>query len=167
MVDTRRKEELAKSYLNALCAVKGISMEIQMHDDDSLDVMLKKIVIRSDTKKYNAQISVQLKSSSSNYTEHETYYSYPLPKKNFDELRLPATAKAFLFVLILPAEEKDWIGQSISELIMRQCMYWLDLKGMPDSPNSTNVTVHLPRTNVVSPETLDRILVGIAEEVLL
>ena len=59
MNESKRKEEISKSYLNTICAVNGVSMEIQTHDDDSIDVILKKIIVRTDGCKYNAHISVQ------------------------------------------------------------------------------------------------------------
>jgi len=167
MTDAVRKEELSKSYLNAICAVKGISMEVQTHDDDGIDVILKKIIKRENGNKYNAQISVQLKSTSSNYNENPDYYTYPLKKKNYDDLLMPATLKSYLFLLIMPKNENDWVIQSIEELIIRKCMYWLDLKGFPEQPNETSVTVYLPKSNIVTSDTLENILMNIAEEDLL
>ena len=165
MIDTKRKEEISKSYLNALCATSGIAMEVQSHDDDGLDVVLKKILRRSDGSRYNAQISVQLKSTSSDYSEIYNCYSYPLRKKNYSDLLMPATLKAYLFLLILPTEERDWVSHDIEQLVIRKCMFWHDLTGLPDSSNSTSATVHLPKENAVSSETLETLLQNIAEEV--
>ncbi|MCL2153763.1 MAG: DUF4365 domain-containing protein [Oscillospiraceae bacterium] len=81
MIETVRKEEISKNYLNAVCAIKGISMEPQEHDDDGLDVILKKIITFSNGTRFNALMSVQLKSTSSDYTEYADHYSYPLKKK--------------------------------------------------------------------------------------
>jgi len=99
MIESKRKEEISKSYLNAVCAVKGIAMEPQTHDDDSIDAILKKIVHRPDGSKYNAAISVQLKSTSSGCPERGGHYSYRLKVKNYNDLRLSATMKSYLFLL--------------------------------------------------------------------
>jgi len=168
MVDSKRKEEVSKSYLNALCATKGIAMEIKTHDDDGLDIVLQKVIIsKTNSARFNAMISVQLKSTSSDYTEHDDHYTYPLKKKNYDDLRVPATVKPYLFLLILPDDERDWVTHSIEQLVIKKCMFWLDLKGLPKSDNATKVTVHIPKTNIVTSEKLDEILRNIAEEVLL
>ena len=167
MTDSKRKEELSLSYLHAICAMNGISMEPQAHDDDSVDVILKKVYLRSDNSKYNAQISVQLKSTSSGYIDNAFYFSYPLKKKNYDDLRMPATIKPFLFILILPENETDWVLHNVEELILKKCMYWLDLKELPDCGNVSSVTVNFQKSNYISPETLDTILKNIAEEVCL
>jgi len=165
MVDTKRQEEISKSYLNALCATKGISMEDQVHDDDSIDVILKRTIRRADSSWYNASISVQLKSTSSDYTEFESHYSYPLKKKNYDDLRMRATIKPYLFLLLLPRDENEWVTHSIEQLIIRKCMYWLDLEGLPDKENTSTVSVHLLKTNVVSSDALVALLHDVAEEV--
>jgi hypothetical protein len=166
MIDTKRKEELSKSYLNAVCAIKGIAMEIKSHDDDGLDVVLQKIMNKKDGNRYNALISVQLKSTSSDLTETEKYFSYPLKKKNYDDLRLPAVLKPFLFLLILPNNEDEWLQHSIEALIIRKCMYWADLNGLPDSGNQNSVSVQIPKDNVVSSDSVEDILMKIAEEKL-
>ena len=167
MVDTKRKEEVSKSYLNAICAVKGISMSVQPHDDDGVDVVLQKTVCRTDNAKYGARIGVQLKSTASNYTESASEFLYPLKKKNYDDLRIPATVKSYLFLLILPKIEDEWVTHSIDKLVIKKCMYWLDLIGLPDNANSTSVTVKIPKTNIVSSEFLVETLNNIAEEELL
>jgi len=166
MIETVRKEEISRSYLNAVCAIKGISMENQEHDDDGLDVILKKIITLGNGSRFNALMSVQLKSTSSDYSEYPDYYSYPLKKKNYDDLLRPATVKSFLFLLILPENENDWLAQSIEQLIIRKCMFWIDMEGFPNRENTSSVTVKIPKANVVTPEALVAILEGIAEDVV-
>lgn len=167
MIESRRKEEISISYLNALCAQEGISMECLKHDDDGIDFILKKIVKRRDGSFFSSSFEVQLKSTSSIRLERGQSFSYPLKKKNYDDLRRPSTAKPFLFLLILPEEEEHWLAHSVDELVIRKCMYWLDLKGLPDNDNVSSVTVHFPQENVVSPEMLRSTIMRIAEGELL
>lgn len=47
MNEPKRKEEISKSYLNAICAVCGVSMEAHVHDDDGIDALLKKVIVRN------------------------------------------------------------------------------------------------------------------------
>jgi len=166
MIDTKRKEEISKSYLNALCAVKGIGMDIKTHDDDGTDAMLYKVISRKSGGKIRAQIDIQLKSSSTSYTEHNGYFAYSLKKKNYDDLRMPSTNKSFLFLLILPTNESDWVTHTIKELVIKQCMYWIDLSGFPNSANSSKITVHLQKTNAVTSDVLEDFLYKVAEGVL-
>lgn len=167
MIETSRKEDLSKSYLQALCAVKEIAMEINTHDDDSIDFILKKMLTLNSGKPFNAAIGVQLKSSSSNYTETGSFYSWPLKIKNYRDLRMDSTIKSYLFLLILPRNEDEWIMQNIESLTIKKCMFWLDLKEMPDSENIETVTLHFPKTNIVTPEFLDNTLYDVAGDVIL
>ena len=168
MIATKRQEELSISYLNAVCAVKGISMEILRHDEDGIDVMLhkEKSIDRLNLHKYRVQVSVQLKSTVSNFKDSDTFFSYPLKKKNYDDLRTLASTKAFLFLFILPEDEQNWVSHSIEELVVRKCMYWADLTDLPDSDNKNTVSVQIPKDNIVSPDSLDKLLSQIAEEQL-
>jgi len=76
-----------------------------------------------------------------------------------------ATTKPYLFLLVLPEDEKSWVTHNIEELVIKKCMFWLDLKDLPDSDNSTSVTVKVPKEHTVSPETLNELMKNIANEV--
>jgi hypothetical protein len=89
---------------------------------------------------------------------------YPLKKKNFEDLRIPSVLKPYLFVLFLPKNEDDFLIHSINELIIRRCMYWLDLRNLPSSDNEFTVTVPIPKTQFVSPDAVDSLLTEIAKE---
>lgn len=164
MIETKRKEELSLSYLNAICAYTGIAMERQFHDEDSVDVLIKKIIDRVDGTRYNAQLSIQLKCTSQTLVEDDESISYSLKVKNYNDIRRPSVVQHLLFVLILPNKECDWVAHSIDELIIRRCMYWVSLKGMGDTQNTETVTVKLPKTQCVSSLALIDLLQRIAEE---
>ena len=166
MIPTNRKEELSISYLNALCAVQGIAMERRKHDNDGIDFNLhKEIICKDDISKFRAQFDVQLKASSSGYTEYENHYAYAIDMKIFNDLRRPATVKPYIFLLILPKEEQEWLIHTIDELMIKKCMFWLDLLELPPSDNTSNITLHFPKENVVTLEQLEEFLQKSASEI--
>ena len=59
------KEDLSVCYLKTIAAVNGIALENITHDEDSVDVIIKKVIQMSSSRRFNSQISVQLKSTSS------------------------------------------------------------------------------------------------------
>jgi hypothetical protein len=59
-----------------------------------------------------------------------------------------------LVVFLLPDAQGDWLEQTEEQMITRRCAYWRSLLGFPDTKNKTNVTVHLPRTNCLTVESL-------------
>ncbi len=48
MLNTRNKEDLHISYISAICASADIQFDLQRHDEDSTDAIIKKIVILPD-----------------------------------------------------------------------------------------------------------------------
>jgi len=164
MIDTKRKEELSKSYLNAICAFRGIAVESQVHDDDSIDVIIKKCVRKKDGTLFQSMIGVQLKATSQILGEDDKFIKYPLEIKNYNDLRTASTTPKILCVLLLHCDELQWISQSVDELIIRNCMYWIDLSNLPDVSNNTSVTLSLPKNNIVSSDAINDLLIQIAEE---
>ena len=81
-------------------------------------------------------------------TLHANHLAYPLKLKNYDELRpVNVLVPRILIVVLVPAALNDWLNHSEQELALRNCGYWMSLRGEPLSVNTTNVTVHLPRAN--------------------
>ena len=70
---TQIKEDLSISYILALCAYAGIAYEIVRHDGDSTDGILRKRILLDGNKKFDAELRVQLKctSSQSQYADNE------------------------------------------------------------------------------------------------
>lgn len=101
---TQIKEDISISYISALCAYAGIAYEIVRHDDDSTDGTLRKRIILDHERKFDAELRIQLKctSSSSQYTDHGDTLTYKLKVKNYNDLRLPSTTPIILGLLVLP-----------------------------------------------------------------
>jgi len=167
VIDNLRKEDLSLSYLGAICAYKGIAVEPQRHDEDSIDVIIKKVMKRNNGCNYLAQICVQLKATSQTLAEDDKGFSFPLPIKNYRDLRIASTVPMMLCVLRLPNKEEAWVTHSINELIMRKCMYWCDLTKLSDSDNDTTVSVHISWENALTPEKADELMHKVAETGLL
>jgi len=163
MTVENKKENISISYLEAVCASQGINMQLNRNDADGIDALLSKWLTRNNGSKYHAKIDVQLKASSNGHTEHGNYYSYPLKVKNYNDLLEPATVKPYLFLLVLPEKENDWISHSVSELVIKQCMFWLDLSGSLATSNTSNITVQFPKTHIVSPTALEELLQAVMQ----
>ena len=73
---------------------------------------------------------------------------FPLPVKNYDDLRADTRTPRLLIVLLMPRERSEWLQHSASELCLRRCAYWLSLEDRPSTSNSHTVTVSIPEHNV-------------------
>lgn len=166
MKSTGTKEDLSINYISTLCAYSGISYEIMRHDDDSTDGILHKIITLDDGQRFNAQLRVQLKctSSASQYKDCGDHITYRLKMKNYNDLRLPTTMPIILGLLILPESEDEWISWSTEELILKGCMYWKDLYGEKEICSNSPVNISIDKKNVINGENLLSILEKIAKE---
>lgn len=160
------KEDISISYIYALCANAGIGYEIIRHDDDSTDGILKKQITLENGSKYNAELKIQLKctSSTSQYTDHGDTITYRLKVKNYNDLCAPSTTPIILGLLILPESPDEWVKWSIEELLIKGCMYWASFSGNKESQNADKVSVSICKANVINSSTLSDILYKIAKE---
>jgi hypothetical protein len=124
MKDTQIKEDISISYISALCAYAGVAYEINRHDEDSTDGILKKRILLDENRKFDAELRVQLKctSSPSQYTDNGDSITYKLKVKNYNDLCMSSTTPIILGLLVLPEDEKEWIKWSSEELLIKGCM---------------------------------------------
>lgn len=163
---TKIKEDISISYISALCAYAGIAYEINRHDDDSTDGTLRKIVLLDGSRKFNAELRIQLKctSSPSQYTDHGDNITYKLKVKNYNDLCLSATTPIILGLLVLPVDKNEWLKWSQEELLIKGCMYWKRFSSESASQNSEFVSVRIDKNNIINSESLYKMLEKIAKE---
>ena len=61
-------------------------------------------------------------------------------------------------MVTVPVSLDNWLFQTEEELLLRHCGYWVSLHSAPETTNSTNVTVKLPRTQMFTPEALRQMM---------
>jgi hypothetical protein len=145
MTVNEQKQQLSIAYVLAVAARAGYACQVINVDNDSIDVQLaargmvhQQAVLRS------PKIDIQLKATSQRVLQ-ESFLSFPLPIKNFNDLREPVLVPRILVVLLLPEDDAQWLVQSEDAMISKNCAYWTALLGMQESRNQTSVTVQLPR----------------------
>lgn len=160
MTPEQAKEDMSISYISAVCAYAGVDYDILRHDDDSVDGILKKVIMLNGTQKFGAQVTVQLKctSSLSQYTDHGDSYTYTLKVKNYNDLVRPGTTQSILGLLILPEDKTLWLNWTEEDLRINGCMYWADFSGCTESTNVASVNVRIEKKNVLNSSTILEIL---------
>lgn len=152
------EEDLSISYLRAVAAQAQVTFELKKRDDDSVDAELRKLTETDEGKKFRVEFNVQLKATYCGYTETEDSIKYPLKVKNYNDLRMDSSSSIILCLLILPEEHANWIVQSSEELTLKKCMYWISLKNYPETTNTSTVTITIPKTNIISVESLQEMV---------
>lgn len=160
------KEDLSICYLKTIAAANGVALEQSYHDEDSTDVIIKKFLELEGGLKFNSQISVQLKSTSSlsQYSIGENEITYKLKVKNYNDLCATSAMPSILVLFILPEDADEWVGWSEEELILKGQMFWLGLQGNEPSSNAVSVSVKIPKTNRLSKESIGILLIKAAKE---
>lgn len=160
------KEDLSVCYLKTIAAVNGIALENITHDEDSVDVIIKKVIQMSSSRRFNSQISVQLKSTSSksqyNIKENEIIYEFKV--KNYNDLCIAATMPSMLALLILSEKEEEWINWATNELMINGKMYWLSLQSNKLTENKDSISIKIPKENILNNVTIEQLIEKAAKE---
>lgn len=136
-----QKEDFSFAYIMAVAAQAGFWVDFPRRDHRSVDG-----VIRSDFGK-QPTLRFQAKATAQSVMRSDGIH-FPLPVKNYNDLREETINPQILIVVLLPSETRDWLSQSQDELCMRRCGYWRSLAGEPEVPNTGTRTVRIPAGNV-------------------
>jgi len=151
------------AYVYALASKLGFKFQIPTDDDDSVDVQLDCSGLIDDSSVYSSpMLQIQMKATSNPriiQNNGKSYYSFPLPIKNYNDLRGNTYVPRLLVLYILPTEENDWLSHSEENLVSRKCAYWCNLKDLPEVSNETTITVHIPKENVLNTEALKELMI--------
>jgi len=142
-----RKSRFSLGYITAVAAHAGYQVLESRIDKDSVDGVLMGEEGR------RPRIEFQAKATARDVLR-PGYLAFPLPIKNYDDLRAEVITPRLLVIVVLPESEGDWLAHSEEELSLRRSGYWLSLAGQPEVPNTSSVTVRVPRTQVFDTEQL-------------
>ena len=159
------ESELSIAYVHAVAAKAGFATEFTRVDVDSVDITIGgKGLLSTDSTLHSPQIAIQLKATINKNVNGDGSISFNLPLKNYDDLRANCLVPKILVVLFLPKEENIWLSHSIDQLIIKECAYWLSIKGFTKSDNASHQTVRIPSANVFSPETISGLLIKVSKQ---
>ncbi len=145
MTVNEQKQQLSIAYVHAVAARAGYTCQFKNVDNDSIDLQVAaRGLVHERAVARSPMIDIQLKATSLAVLK-ERHLPFPLPVKNYNDLRAPAFTPRVLVVLLLPEEDDRWLEQSEEAMITRHCAYWMTLLNKPETPNQTSVTVHVPR----------------------
>lgn len=92
-------------------------------------------------------LAIQLKATINLGSPSGGVYRFPLKRRNYDLLICPTMVPRILVVFDMPDEQPDWMSITADNLILRRCAYWANLRGAPETSNTTSVTVPIPCAN--------------------
>lgn len=162
-----RMEDMTETYLRALCAANGYTIEKRDHDNDGVDIgLVCSGKVADDSKLLSTELRIQLKSSYANITAHEDgSISYKLEVKNYKSLISTSRMVPLILVVFhMPKEETQWLEQTADWLKIKKCAYWISLKGRDDTENAERISIKIPAENILTKDSLREIMHKISKE---
>lgn len=160
------ESELGYAYLHAVATKAGMSCHVgNRHEDNAgIDAVLTAWGPFPGAYLTEVDLKVQLKATINRQAEDEHTLSYFVKgKQRYNDLCTDTVAiPRILVVLFLPREQSRWLHHDVDALILRECAYWVSLRGATRTNNDTGATVKLPKTQVFSPDNLRQLMVRLS-----
>ena len=151
----QRKSRLSIACIEAVSSQAGYQIVEIKVDNDSIDgTFYGDFGLKP-------RIEFQAKATARDLVKSDGRIHYPLPKKNYDDLRVESITPRILIIMLMPDDPDDWIEQTDEAFCVRHGVYWTSILGAPDSANTDSVTVYVPMENVFDSEHLDRMMQNI------
>ena len=148
LADANEQEALSLVYARALAARARYTTSAPEPDIDSVDL---KILAGGEMR---PALDLQMKATVNLGQPRDGFLSFRLKIKNYNDLRIPTQTPPLLVVLDLPKDKIEWMTVTENELALRRRAYWLSLRGLEESTNKEDVTVHIPGKNLFNVESL-------------
>ena len=144
-------EQRSLVVVRAVAADAGYQVVRPEPDDDSVDGILMARFGR------RPRIEFQAKATARNMVRGDSLH-FPLPVKNYDELRLASWTPRILVVALMPDETEPWLFQTDEEFCLNSSAYWTSIADMPPVSNTATVTVQIPTANVFNRAQLEAMM---------
>jgi hypothetical protein len=138
-----RQESFSLAYVRAVVATAGFALQGGSEPDlDSVDLTISARgnggVFRS------PRLDIQLKCQL-NPTGGDPWV-YDLKAKNFNDL-VPSNPQVprILVVVQVPTDPALWLDHNEERLLMRHCGWWVSLRGLPETTNTSTQRIQIPR----------------------
>jgi hypothetical protein len=139
---SKQKEQFSNAFVEAVAAAAGFVTGGWNVDDDSVDWQIASVGGHGTRR--SPRLELQLKCTATPNVIDGTI-RFPLPAKNYDDL-IPENVSVprILVVVLVPVHVTDWFSLNDESLTLRNCAYWVSLRGLEPSENEVSVTVSVP-----------------------
>ena len=142
LTERDQEELLSIAYAHAVAARAGYVTAVYEKDRHGIDMRIQA------GGSMRPALELQLKATINLRDVDDDYFSFPLPRRNYDLLREESQTPCLLVVLDLPNDQEQWMTVTEDELVIRHRAYWLNLLGWDETTNSSRVSVRIPKQNV-------------------
>ncbi len=158
----RQQERFSIAFVQAISSVAGYGIEEVNIDIDSIDLTIRQYVYDGIYPVCDS-LRCQIKSTYAHKPKNNII-SYPLPIKNYNDLRQPNLIPRILIVVYTPKDTENWLYNGKGCLSLYHAAYWFNIYGMPPSENTGNVTIHIPTKQQFTVNELQRMMSILAKD---
>lgn len=152
LTDNDKEAGLSLAYVHAVATHAGYHChEPAGPDRDSVDAQI------SAGGAMRPKLDIQLKASVGLVKEQDAF-KFNLKIKNYNDLRETTQTPRLLVVLDLPKLKDEWLLISAGELVLRRAAYWVDLRGQPETANTSAIQIKIPTANVFDMKALTTLM---------
>lgn len=164
LTENEQKQQLSIAYVHVIASRAGYACQVKTPDLESVDVMISASGRVHETSVCGSpRLEIQLKASSTLRLKAD-HFSFPLPRKNYEDLRAKSMVPKVLVVLMLPEDPGEWLDVNEERMIVKRSAYWASLAGKPARSNTTSVTVRLPRSQRFTVDQLQDMMKRVSRE---
>jgi hypothetical protein len=147
MIASTHQEAFSCAFVRAVAANSGCSIGKPEPDRDGIDYTI------SNEEYCFPKLDVQVKSTK-NFSFDGNYVAYDITKKAYNFLCMPSHTPRILILVTLPNSHLMWSEATEKNLILRNCAYWMNLKGLSALSGKGKVRIKIPRTNIFDQNSL-------------
>ena len=147
MTPNLQMEQFSLAVIRAVAAAAGYHVARSETDIDSVDGVLMARFGRRPRIEFQAM-------ATSRDIRLGDQLRFPIPVRNYDELRSESWAPRILIVALMPSASEPWLSESDDGLYLHSSIYWVSLAGLPPAPNTASVTISIPTANVFNQKQL-------------
>jgi hypothetical protein len=158
--ETKIEENLSFAYISAIAADAGIIVRDYSNADYGMDGKFAEVANEdgNSCRETGFGIEFQLKAST-NVTHRDGSIYYELKVKNYKDLIKTNIGMArILIVYSLPNDRSQWLSADANQLVLRECAWWVSLKGKPVTENTAKKTISIPETQRLDSAELIRLI---------
>ncbi|TXM72169.1 DUF4365 domain-containing protein [Methylobacterium sp. WL12] len=161
------QEALSLAYVHALAGRAGLNIVATPIFDYGIDGYFYPVKMRGRERvETGFPVRFQMKASV-DWDYEETNVVYDLEARAHRTIadREPGEVMTILILLCLPRDVNQWLTGSETEMYLRHCCYWYRTSD-PPTENSSTRRIRIPRTNLLTPTTLQGIMALAREEAM-
>lgn len=162
LAQSDRQDLYSMSYVRAIIAVSGFNFSKSELDRNSDDLNIELPNSSNEEIPAYSRLILQVKCTYSHEIENGEIH-YPLPRKNYDDLRRGLEPK-LLVVVLVPAPDIPWIECVNRHTVFKYRAYWRSLWGEPETENLNTITITVPENNTFDitsvPFLMDRMVIN-------